>query len=171
MPLSAAPLRVGWRAKKWQYFHAGEAELLEQAENRSVLAPRTVPAVVQWARVITKPKTRDDVFCRKQHQWKGHWELGLKYFPKSKQNTNWESSDTKTVSDLVVVDLGCQIRSKSAAILGWIASLGRQAHKHSLLEVVWTGLHEMKAGETLLGVGSPELNFSCCIEQIWVPRS
>lgn len=42
---------------------------------------------------------------------------------------------------------------------------GRQAHKHSLLEVVWTGLHETKAGETLLGVSSPELNFSCYIEQ------
>lgn len=42
---------------------------------------------------------------------------------------------------------------------------GRQAHKHSLLEVVWTGLHETKAGEALLGVSSPELNFSCCTEQ------
>lgn len=65
----------------------------------------------------------------------------------------------------MVVDLGHQIRRKGTAISGRIESLCRQADKHSLLEVVWTGLCETKARETLLGAGSPELNFSCCVEQ------
>lgn len=38
MSLSAAPLRIGWRAEKWQYFHAGDAELREQTESCSALA-------------------------------------------------------------------------------------------------------------------------------------
>lgn len=122
MSLSATPLRIGWRVEKWQYFHAGEAELREQAENRSALAPPAVPAVMQCARVITKPKTRDKVLWRKQHQWKGHGERGVRHFPKSKQNSNQESSDAKNVND-VVVDLGHQMRRKGAAISGWIESL------------------------------------------------
>lgn len=84
--------------------------------------PPAVPALMQCARVITKPKTRDKVLWRKQHQWKGHGELGLRHFPKSKQNSNRESSDTKNVND-VVVDLGHQMRRKGTAISGWIESL------------------------------------------------
>jgi len=101
MSLSAAPLRIGWRAEKWQYFHADEAELGEQTENRSALAPAMAPAVGQRAWVITKPETKDEVLWRRQNQWEGHGELGLRHFPKSKHNSNRESSDTKTINDLV----------------------------------------------------------------------
>lgn len=48
---------------------------------------------------------------------------------------------------------------------------GRQAHKQILLEVVWTGLCEAEARESLLRVSSPELNFSCCVEQSWVSQN
>lgn len=56
------------------------------------------------------------------------------------------------------------MRRKGSLILRLTISEGDEL-MDSLLKVVWTGLHVTKAGETLLGASSSELNLGCCTGQ------